>query len=188
MRYIYLVAATYVLSLVLGAVAAWMITVSPWGGPMHYLANWLLEFEAVKSRYDLSVSFCGYCGDLYLLTAEFFLVLTMFYLSVLAYEVIGSWFKDQKILVSSEPAGKLLKIIWLLLFLSALFFGMLWSLLFLPGFARPSHFSPSSSEFSMFGFTLIFLTTTAFHILALTIAALVLILRGYLQAIRMAGI
>lgn len=170
MRYIYLASATFVVTFVFGIVAVWFEP-NPWSFPLRPLSLWLIEFGVVKSRYEISVSFCGVCGDLYLVTLEFFLFLTLLYLCSLARWVLRREKRQPQNGNMRDSRRETWKVLRILLSFISVSMLIIWALLFSPGLARPSLRSPSNSDYSMFGFTLILLVNIAFHLLIFAVMA-----------------
>jgi hypothetical protein len=175
MRYVILVSTTFVIALILGAISAIMAPLSPWDAPLNYITSWLIRFDLVSVRYSGSVNFCGDCGDLYLLTVEFFLLLTIFYLVVLAHAILRGGYHEEKTIAVNDPPQKTMKAFVMLALASCIMIGIIWSLLFSNMF-MPSSISRSNSDYSMFGFTLIFLVSVAFHAIILCVMAFAVIM------------
>jgi hypothetical protein len=169
--YLVLVAATWVLSLVVGAVLFWGITMSPWTGLIGHVSNWVIQFDPVARRYAVSQSFCGECADEYLFTVQIIGALLAFYFGTLAFWTISVRRLGRAKSSAGSSDQTRSKVTIRLLGLSVVFAATIWSLLFWPDLARPSAISPSSSIYSMYGFSLIFMVSTAFHVLVTLIMA-----------------
>lgn len=173
--YLVLVAATWALSLVVGAALFWGTLMSPWTGLIGHVSNWLIQFEPVARRYGVSRSFCGECADEYLFTVQILGALLAIYLGTLAFWTLGVRRVRRAAGAVRGPDQTTNKATISLLGLSAVLAAMIWSMLFWPDFARPSAMSPSNNVYSLYGFSLIFLVSTAFHILVTLIMACCLI-------------
>jgi hypothetical protein len=164
MRTVYLIASTFGFSLVVGASAIWFNLLDPWRPPFLLIANWLMEFRSIAARHDFSESFCRSCGDQYIKTLIFFLILSIIYLAVVFARIASilyhSW-NDAK--ADKVHHIALVRLYALVGFLIVAMAGIAYFLL-ISGAARPSSVSPSQSERSAFGFMLFFQVNVVFHI------------------------
>ena len=177
LKYLALTCFTFVAVLVLGLVAV-AAPLSPWDYPIDSLSRWLFTFDSVQNRYFDSRRFCGRdCANLYLLTAEFFLVLLLFYGAVLVYAV---FFGKSRLPIApdfKQSSKNNQKALSLLVGISCLLCGMIWVLLF-SGMADTSIGGSTNSNYSMFGLMLIFQVDVWFHFLILCLMAFVVILQN----------
>lgn len=164
MRTLYLIASTFGISLVVGANAIWFNLLDPWSPPFRWIANWLMEFRAIAARHDFSESFCRSCGDQYIKTMIFFLMLSILYLAVIfakiASTVYHSWNEAR---ANNVHRMSVVKLYGLVGFLVVAMAGIAYFLL-ISDATRPSGVSPSQSERSAFGFMLFFQVNVVFHI------------------------
>lgn len=178
MRFIYLTAATYSLSLIFGLLIRAMSLSAFLLNALSSFTGWLQGFERIAAREKASASLCNDCGSFFLFTVEFFSILGIFYLVVLSYELV---FRVKKGRGASSKGGmpkQDLKALTACIGTAILFLFVIWSVLF-SAFAFPSARSPSMSDFSTQGLTLFFLVNTLFHaeILLITAGVSVAVLR-----------
>lgn len=155
----------------------------PWNPLISSVSEYLLSFKIIQTRYELSVTFCGPCGDRYLLTAGFFILLSIIYSLV----VLAALLRGIFLIGRDDGSGysrKAMKKAASICFLAAgVFFFVAWALLFLPDMAKPSSVTPSYSDYTMFDFKLVLLISVFFHVFVLFLMLLVDIVGNFLGAV-----
>lgn len=164
MRSLYLIASTFCFSLAVGAGSIWFNLLDPWRPPFLLIANWLMEFRSIATRYDFSEAFCRSCGDQYVKTLIFFLILSIIYSTVVFWKLASalylSWSYARANKVHQISMVKLYGLVGFLILAMA---GIAYFLL-ISGATKPSGVSPSQSERSAFGFMLFFQVNVVFHV------------------------
>jgi hypothetical protein len=161
-----LIPVTSVFSLLFGLAMLWIPGLSPWSPPLHSATQVLLKVPSVQSRFELSVRFCGRCGDRYLLITELFILFALVYSLVILATLFGGARigRGENNMKSRRVTGKAAGVCFIA---AGGFLFVVWSLLFYPGMAEPSSSSPSYSDYTMFDYKLLLLVTISFHIAVL---------------------
>lgn len=165
--YFYLLPITFVASLLFGIAMFWVPGLSPWNALLSPITDWILNSTTIQNRYRISVDFCGSCGDRYLLTVELFLFFCFLYATLFAIGFGGRCLKPAKNLTARRFSRKEVKVLATCFAISCVLGLMIWSLLFSQSFASPSR--RSSSDYSLFNFTLLLQVTILFHIMLLPV-------------------
>lgn len=164
MRTLYLIASTFGFSLVVGASAIWFNLLDPWSPPFLLIANWLMEFRSIAARHDFSEAFCRSCGDQYIKTMIFFLMLSILYLAIIFAKIASTLYHSwNDASANNVHRISIAKLYGLVGFLVVAMGGIAYFLL-ISGATRPSGVSPSQSERSAFGFMLFFQVNVVFHV------------------------